>query len=130
MDSRKTILKNTAVIALGEAICAAVMVGIFAALGYYSLRVLLSALVGCVVITVNYLFMAITVSLAADRAAQGDVEQGKKMISLSSTVRLVCMGLILLVALKLGANAIALLLPLVFLRPILMLVEFFGKKVD
>lgn len=130
MDSRKTILKDTAVIALGEGICAAVMVGIFAALGYYSTKVLLSALAGCVVITVNYLFMAITASLAADRAAQGDVEQGKKMISLSSTVRLVCMGVILLVALKLGANAIALLLPLVFLRPILMLVEFFGKKVD
>lgn len=130
MDSRKKILKDTAVIALGEALCSAVMVGIFAALGYFSITVLVSALAGCFVITLNYLFMAITVSLAADRAAQGDVEQGKKMISLSSTVRLVCMGIVLLVALKLGANAIALLLPLVFLRPILMLVEFFGKKVD
>jgi cobalamin synthase len=130
MDSRKKILKDTAVIALGEVLCSAVMVGIFAALGYFSITVLVSALAGCFVITLNYLFMAITVSLAADRAAQGDVEQGKKMISLSSTVRLVCMGIVLLVALKLGANAIALLLPLVFLRPILMLVEFFGKKVD
>ena len=130
MDIRKTVLKETAVVAVGELVCAAVMVGIFAALKRFSLTVLFSALAGCAVITMNYLFMSITVSLAADRAEAGDAAKAKNMIQLSSTVRLVCMGLLLFLGIKLGANVVALLLPLVFLRPILMVAEFFGKKVD
>lgn len=130
MDLRKIVLKETAVVAVGELVCSAVMVGVFAAFGAFSAAVLLSALAGSIVITLNYFFMAVTVSLAADRAEAGDVEQAKKMVQLSSTVRLVCMGVILLSGIALGANVIALVLPLVFLRPILMLAEFFGKKVD
>ena len=130
MDIRKTVLKETAVVAIGELVCSAVMVGIFAALGRFSLTVLFSALAGCTVITVNYLFMAITVSLAADRAEAGDATKAKNMVQLSSTVRLVCMGLLLFLGIKLGADVVALVLPLVFLRPILMVAEFFGKKVD
>ena len=130
MDSRKIVLKNTAIMALGELICAAVMVGIFAAFALFSITVLLSALAGCVVMTLNYFFMAVSVNVAADRAAAGQVGQAKKMVQLSSTVRLVCMGVILLAAIKLGANVVALLLPLLFMRPILMVAEFFGKKVD
>ena len=130
MDIRKTVLKETAVVAIGELVCSAVMVGIFAALGRFSLTVLFSALAGCTVITVNYLFMAITVSLAADRAEAGDATKAKNMVQLSSTVRLVCMGFLLFLGIKLGADVVALVLPLVFLRPILMVAEFFGKKVD
>ncbi len=130
MDSRKIVLKDTVIVAGGELLCSAVMVGIFAAVGYFSMTVLLSALAGSIVITLNYFFMAVTVSLAADRAKAGEVDKAKKMVQLSSTVRLVCMGVILFAGIKLGANVIALALPLVFLRPILMLAEFFRKKVD
>jgi hypothetical protein len=79
---------------------------------------------------VNYFFMAVTVSLAADRAEQGDPQAGQRMVRLSSTVRLVLMGLALFLGIKLGANVIALVLPLAFQRPILMLAEFFRKKGD
>ena len=130
MDSRKLVLKETAIIAAGELICSAVMVGIFAALGYFRMNVLWSALAGSCVMTVNYLFMAITVSLAADRAQGGEPQQAQKMVQLSSTVRLLVMGVVLFVGIKLGANVIALVLPLAFARPILMLTEFFRKKGD
>ncbi|MBE6960645.1 MAG: hypothetical protein E7448_08010 [Ruminococcaceae bacterium] len=130
MDSRKLVLKETAVIAIGEVLCSAAMVGVFALLGQFSLAVLLGALAGCLIMTANYFFMAVTVSLAADRASQGDVEQGKKMIQLSSTVRLLVMGGALALGIFLGANVIALVLPLAFARPILMLAEFFRKKGD
>ena len=130
MDIRKTVLKETGIVAIGELLCSAVMVGVFAAFGYFSLKVLLSALVGSIVITMNYFFMAVSVSVASDRAKDGEVEQAKKMVQISSTVRLVCMGVILLAGILLGANVLALVLPLVFLRPILMLAEFFRKKVD
>lgn len=130
MDSRKIILKETATVALGEVLCSGVMLGVFATLGYFSMAVLLSALAGCAVITANYFAMSVTVSLASDRAKAGQVEQAKKMVQLSSTVRLVVMGVILFAGIKLGANVIALVLPLVFMRPVLMLAEFFRKKVD
>ena len=130
MDSRKIVFQETAIIAIGELICSAVMVGVFAALGQFSPAVLFSALGGCLIMTGNYFFMAVTVSLAADRAEAGQVQQAQKMVQLSSIVRLVVMGIAIFVGIKLGGNVIALALPLIFARPILMLSEFFRKKGD
>lgn len=130
MDSRKLVLRETAIIAIGEGILSAVMVGVFALLGYFQMNVLWGAVAGCAVMIANYFFMAVTVSLAADRAERGEVQQAQKMAQLSSTVRLVVMGVVLVVCIKLGANVLALLLPILFARPILMLSEFFRKKGD
>ena len=130
MDSRTIVYKETAIIAIGEGILSAAMVGVFALLGYFKMNVLWGALVGCAVMIANHFFLAVTVSLAADRAEQGDVKQGQKMVQTSSSVRLVVMGVILVLAIKLGANVFALLLPILFARPILMLSEFFRKKGD
>ena len=128
MDHRRIVLKETFAVAVGELVCSALMVGVFAALGYFQMNVLWGALAGSIVMIANYFFMAITVNLAADRAEKGEVTQAKKMVQLSSTVRLVVMGVALVVGIKLGANVIALALPLAFLRPILMVTEFFRKK--
>lgn len=128
MDHRRIVLKETFAVAVGELVCSALMVGVFAALGYFQMNVLWGALAGSVVMIANYFFMAITVNFAADRAEKGEVTQAKKMVQLSSTVRLVVMGVALVVGIKLGANVIALALPLAFLRPILMVTEFFRKK--
>ena len=130
MDSRKIVYQETAIVAVGELICTALMVGVFAALGQFRMNVLWGALTGCGVMIANYFFMAVTVSLAADRAEKGQSKQAKSMIQLSSVVRLLLMGVALVVGIKLGANVIALLLPLLFVRPILMLAEFFRKKGD
>lgn len=130
MDSRKFVLQETAVVAIGEFLLSAAMVGVFAALGYFKMNVLWSALVGCLVMIVNYLLMAITVSMATDKATKGDVKQAQKMIQLSSTVRLVVMGVALVVGLKLDANPLALLLPMLFAKPIVMLWGLFRKKGD
>ena len=128
MDSRKIVLRETAVIAAGELICSALMLCVYAALGFFKLRVLWSALGGCAIMTVNHFFMSVTVCLAADHAERGDVDAAKKSVQLSSTVRLLCMGLALFVGIRLGADVIALVLPLAFVRPILMVSELFGKK--
>lgn len=130
MDSRKIVFRETAIIALGEVICSGVMVGVFAALGYFQMNVLWGAVGGSLVMIANYFFMAVTVSLAADRAETGEVQQAQKMVQLSSTVRLLVMAVALFLGIKLGANVVALVLPLVFARPILMLSEFFRKKGD
>lgn len=130
MDSRKIVYRETAVVAVGELVLSAVMVGIYAALGYFKMPVLWSAIAGSLIMITNYFFMAMIANLAADRAERGNVTQAQKMIQLSSTVRLICIGVLLFVAIKLDADVLALLLPLLFVRPILLLVEFFGKKGD
>ena len=130
MDSRKIVYRETAVLAVGEVILSAAMVGVFAALGHFKMNVLWGALTGCLVMILNYFLMAVTISLAADRAERGEVEPAQKMVQLSSFVRLVLMGVAMFLAIKLGANVLALLLPLVFARPVLMLAEFFRKKGD
>ena len=130
MDSRKIVFHETAIVAAGEVICSAIMVGVFAALGKFHMNVLWAAIAGTLIMTVNYFFMAMIASLAADRAENGNTQQAKKMIQLSSLSRLVLMGLALFVGIRLGANVIALVLPLLFVRPTLLVAEFFRQKGD
>ena len=130
MDSRKIVFHETAIVAVGEVICSAIMVVVFAMLGNFQMNVLWSAIAGLCIMTANYFFMAMIASLAADRAEKGDPQQAKKMIQLSSISRLVLMGLALVLGIRLGANVIALVLPLLFVRPTLLVAEFFRKKGD
>ena len=130
MDSRKLVLKETMILAIGVALCCAAMVAAFAAFGQFTLAVVLSALAGCVFTILNYFFMAVVISLAADRARDGQVQQAKKMVQLSSTVRLITLAVALISGHLLGGNLLALALPLLFQRPALMLVQFFRKKGD
>lgn len=130
MDQRKLVMRETGIMAVGELICSAAMIGVFAALGYFQMNVLWGALTGSLIMTVNYFFMAVNINQAADRAEAGQLEQAQKMVQLSSTIRLIGMGIALVICIKLGANVVALLLPLVFFRPILMVWEFFRKKGD
>lgn len=130
MDSRKIVYRETAIVAVSVLALSAVMVGVYAALGYFKISVLWSAVAGSLIMITNYFFMAILASLAADRAEQGDVQQAQKLLQLSSTVRLICMGIALFVAIKLGADVLALVLPFLFVRPTLLLAEFFRKKGD
>lgn len=130
MDSRKIVFKETAIVAAGELICSAVMVGVFTAVGHFEMNVLWGALAGCSIMIINYFFMAMIASLAADRAEQGQTQQAKKMIQLSSVTRLMLMGLALFIGIKLNANVIALVVPLLFVRPTLLVAEFFRKKGD
>ncbi len=128
MDARKIVMKETIAVAVGVLLLTGAMVGIYAALSYFTIKVLWSALVGSLVIIMNHFFMAITINMAADRAALGDVEQAQKMVRTSSAGRLVAMGAALVVCLLLKAEPLPLLLPLLFARPVLMVWSFFSKK--
>lgn len=129
MDSRKLVLKETAVVLLGEGVCVAAMLGIYALLGYFDIAVLLGGIAGAVVAAANFFFMAMMTQLAADRAEQQDVEGGKKLLKASYPIRLIVLALVLIACGKSGVfDILALVLPLVFVRPILMIAEFFRKK--
>lgn len=129
MDPRKIVYKETLVIALGEALCIAAMLGIFALLGKLDSTVWLGGLVGGLLAVGNFLFMAIGTSLAADKAQAQNVKGGKAVLQFSFLIRYAVMFAVLFAGAKSGyCNLIALLLPLVFVRPILTFGEFFRKK--
>lgn len=129
MDSRKLVFKETAIVLIGQAVCVGVMLGVFALLGQFNIAVVLGGIFGAILAAGNFCFMAITASLAADKAVDQDVEGGQKLMKASYAVRILILAVILIVLAKSGiCNVIALVLPLVFVRPSLTIAEFFRKK--
>lgn len=129
MDSRKLVYKETAIVAAGQAIGVAVMFGVYALLGFFSIKVLLGGIVGAAAALANFFFMAVVVSLAADKAQQQDVTGGQKLVKGAYPIRLLLLAVILFACAKSGYfDVVALVLPLVFVRPTLTIAEFFRKK--
>lgn len=129
MDSRKYVFKETGVIAVGQAICVGIMYGVFALMKLFDLSVLLGGIVGGVLSILNFFFMAVGTSLAADKAENQDVKDGQLLIRSSYLLRLVVLFVILFACVKSGYfNLFALILPLAFNQPILTVAEFFRKK--
>ena len=129
MDMRKYVLRQTGIVALGEALGVAAMIGIFALLGDYDKSVLLGGIVGGAVAVANFLVMAIGVNLAADKAEQQDVKGGQAAIKGSYMLRMIGMAVVLFAFAKSGlCNVIALVIPLIFVRFTLTLQEFFRRK--
>lgn len=129
MDSRKIVFKETSVILLGEIICVSCMLGIYALLGYFSNRVLLGGIIGGGVTVLNYFFMAIGASLAADKAQTQDVKGGKAILQLSMLLRYAVVFVLLFAFAKSGlCQPISLVLPLIFVRPIMLVDSFFRRK--
>ena len=129
MDSRKYVFKETGIVAVGQAVCVAVMIGVFALLGKFDLTVLLGGVFGGVLAVLNFFFMAVGATLAADKAENQNVKGGQATIQTSYLVRMVVLFVLLFALVKSGlCNVITTVLPLAFTRPILSVGEFFRKS--
>ncbi|MBQ7767867.1 MAG: ATP synthase subunit I [Oscillospiraceae bacterium] len=129
MDVRKELLRQTGIVALGEALGVAAMIGIFALLGKFDMGVLWGGIVGGLVAIANFFVMAIGVNIAADKAQNQDVKGGQAAIKGSYALRMLVMAVVLFAFAKSGiCNVIALVVPLVFVRFTLTLWEFFRRK--
>lgn len=128
MDPRKFIIRQTALLSLGQLVCVAAMIGIFALLGYFNYTVVLGGAIGAILAIGNFFFMAVGSSAAADKAADQDVKTGKALMKSSYSLRMVVTGVLLVVFAKTGhCNIITLACPLLFNLPIIMVIEFFRK---
>ena len=129
MDVRKELLRQTGIVALGEALGVAAMMGIFALLGKFDMGVFWGSIVGGLVAIANFFVMAIGVNIAADKAQNQDVKGGQAAIKGSYALRMIVMAVVLFAFAKSGiCNVIALVVPLVFVRFTLTLWEFFRRK--
>ena len=128
-DSRKLVLKETGLIAIGELIGVALMFGVYALIGKFDISVVLGGLVGLLVATGNFFALAVVATLASDKAEAGDPIAGQKLMKSSYPIRLLVMAGVLILCAKSGFfDVIALVVPLLFVRPILTIAEFFKKK--
>ena len=131
MESRKFVYRETALVAIGQAICVGVMIGIFALLGHFDMSVLWGGLAGFVLAVLNFFFMAVGATLAADKAEEQNVKGGKATIQIAYILRMVLLFVVLFALVKSGlCNVIAAVLPLAFTRPIISIGEFFRKSGD
>lgn len=129
MDSRKIVWKECGIVALGVTVCTGLMFGVYALIGRFATSVLLGGLAGILVAVANFFFMAVLVSLAADKAEKGDPQAGQKLIKSSYPIRILVLAVVLFACAKSGwFDLIALVLPLVFVRPTITIAEFFRKK--
>ena len=129
MNSKKIVYQETGIVAIGLAVCTALMIGVFALLGKYDTSVLLGGIAGMVIALGNFFFMAVGTCLAADKAEKQDVKGGQLLIRNSYMLRLLVLFVLLFACAKSGLfNLFALVLPLIFVRPALTFAEFFRKK--
>ncbi len=129
MDSRKLVLRQTAILALGLILCMALVVCVFALMGKFDTSVVLGAVAGIVLATGNFYVMAYVANLAADKAQAQDVAGGQKLISLSYSVRMAALlAALVLCAVTGWFHVVTLVAPLVFVRPILTVTELIHKK--
>ena len=69
-ESRKLVLKETALVAIGEAVGVALICGVYALIGKFDVSVVLGGLVGLLVATGNFFALALIAPLAGDRAEE------------------------------------------------------------
>ena len=128
MDDRRLVLKETVTMALGQVLCVALMLGVFALLGRLDDTVLLGGLLGWLFAVLNHFFLAMGAMMAARKAMGENVKGGKNLIQFSFFLRLAVLFLVMFALLKSGrCNVFSLVLPLLFTRPILTVEQFFRK---
>lgn len=131
MNTRKYILRQTLMLGIGQLVCIGVMWGIFALMNHFDYTVVLGGIFGGILAVGNFFFMAIASEMAADSAIDQDVTKGKKLMKASYRFRLLIMGVLLVLLAKSGhCNLLALVCPLFFTFPVIMVIEFFRKAGD
>jgi len=102
----------------------AVMVSLFVAFGYFDLTVVLGALLGGTVAFLNFFFLAVSVEKAVKK------EQNPKMVAASSySLRMLFIGVMIVLAIKSPYfNYIAMVIPLIFPRIAIMIINLLKKR--
>lgn len=148
MKNKNSAIKETSFVALGELIVSLIIVAVYMLINQFSYKVVTGVVLGSLVITLNYLFLSISVNRAIDAAmenrGEGELDEEateifvrensaklQNAVKLSFIIRTVSMLAALIIAFVSGQfDVLATLIPLLMLRPIIMATEYFRKKVN
>ena len=127
-ETKNPVLMQALRVALETLILLGVMLGIFALLGRFSLAVLYSGALGWLVTNLNFFAMYLSVLIHTSDSTAGAAQAAAK-VRISYTLRTVVIFVALFLLLKTGwFQPVALLVPLVFVRPCLMVDQLLFTK--
>lgn len=125
----KDVLKQILRVFICEAALILIMLGVYALLDKFSASVVLGAVLGGLTAIGNFIALSISVSMAADRAAQtGEAKKAQLMLQGGTTGRILTLAVVYILLLKSGkCDLLATILPLIFVQASITLTEFFRK---
>lgn len=128
-SDKQQVYREILVFTLLQLVCVGLMFGVFALLHKLDGKVLLGGAVGVLISVLNYFIMAVGVFAAADKAESGDAAGGQRALRLSMLGRYLLLILVLVAGAKSGwCNVIAMLVPVILIRPLIFVGEFFRRK--
>lgn len=102
-----------------------IMVGGFALAGWFSLSAVWGAALGCSIAVLNYILLAMTIDQALGKGGNG----AASFMAISYSLRMVLIAVGVIVAIRVSwFNYFAAIIPLLFPRIIIFVLEFRGKK--
>ena len=124
-----SVWKEAGIMALGQAICVTLMVGIFALLDKYDTSVLLGGIAGGIFGIAYFMSMVVCANIATKKALKQDVKGGQAFMQMSYTLRMVGLfAALVLCAMTKRFNLLTLVLPIVFVRPIVGVAELNERR--
>ena len=127
MKEKNPVLQESLRVSIATLIMLGIMYGIFALLGHFSIKVLYSGLVGWFLNVANFFFMCVAIVNHTDET-ENSARQAAMRIRSSYMIRSLVLLVLLFVLLKSGYfHPVATLVPLLFIRPAIMLDNFFTK---
>ncbi len=138
MKPDRTVLQQTARLAVGTAILAALMLAVYAVLGRFNLRVLGGALFTSALGIANFFLMGLTVQGIAERAAEKQRDetemahfttQMENRMRLSKNLRMIALFALIVVGMKLfGFDPLASILPIAFPTVVIRVLQIIDIK--
>ncbi|MBE6543311.1 MAG: hypothetical protein E7675_02820 [Ruminococcaceae bacterium] len=129
MGSRKSVIKQTLRFGLGILVGVVIMVLVYLAIGKLSAKVFVGAAAGTVISVGNFFFMCVSLT----NATESEIDATKAVAKARGgyMLRMLAIAALLIIAIKSGyCDVIATIVPLLLMRPVLMLEEFFVKNGD
>ena len=131
MKQNNPVLRELLLIGIGEALCVALMLAVFALLDKFDRSVVLGGILGGVLAFGNFALTALTVLIASKKAVEQDVKGARSSVTSSTTLRYLLLVVLLVAGAKSSLfNGPAMMIPLLFVRPLLTVCELFRKKDD
>lgn len=127
---QETVVRETRRIAIGEAVMLVIMYIVYAALGRFSLDVLLGGLVGGLYAVLNFFMLGMTVQKAAQIQPE-NAELARMQMKSSYNTRMVGMLLVAVVAFALPfVDGLAAIIPMLFPRLTILVLQITGRVSD
>ena len=146
MQNKNTAIGDVLFLAAGELLASVIIMAVYAILGSFDWRVISGALIGSILMVLNFAILTFSVNRAVDRILQARGSQdmseeeaeafaAKHSAEIQNSVKssyllrqVLILGVLIGAVLLNVANVVAAVIPLVLFRPILMAREAFRKK--